>query len=69
MELHLTVNEKLVGSIAINPERRSEKDYIEQMKKLLNEKYSALIQIGYISSFYVAPAIDVFENNGLAVYF
>jgi len=44
MNLYLTLNERLVDSIAIDPKRRSDKEYIYMMRQVLQDKYKTSLE-------------------------
>ena len=56
MNLHLTIESKLVDSISIDPLRRRDSSYIEKMKLVLKDKHQHLLQeTASIGEFYLDP--------------
>lgn len=43
MNLHLTINQKLIDSIPIDPERREDKEYLEDKKLDLQLRHKQLL--------------------------
>ncbi len=57
MNLHLTINSRLVDSTPINPDDRWDKEYIEAKKDVLRSKHQeALKEQKAAVEFYVDPA-------------
>lgn len=56
MQLHLTINQRLVDSIKIDPARREDKSYLERMKAILLKRYEELQEVrAWAIGFYLDP--------------
>lgn len=56
MKLYLTINQKLVDSIDVDPLLREDKTYLEQMKQMLLQRYDELHRLTTsVIEFYLDP--------------